>query len=101
MSLRAVPLSPIGYCMPWHGRDRASTEPMHGTRCCFCNREVAAPESVRGKHVGCLYCGFDNGDLPLLELEPCRCPGNGLYLAGVDYNNEPYPANVGVFEFEL
>ena len=71
---------------------------MHGARCCFCNRDVAAPESVRGMHVGCIYCGMANGDIPEMEIEPCRGPENGLHMAGVDYNKEPYGRHVTVIE---
>lgn len=89
MKLRVVPTSAVGYCAAWHCREEG-TEPLHGARCCLCGRDVAAPDSVRGKHVGCIYCGLANGDLPLVEIEPCKGPENGLWLAGVDYNELPY-----------
>lgn len=93
--LKLVPLSPVGYCDPWHIRQEG-TEPLHGARCCFCKRDVAAPESVRGKHVGCIYCGMRNGDVPCIEIEPGRGPENGLWLAGVDYNEHAYGRHVEV-----
>lgn len=67
--LRLVPPSPVHHCMPWHARGWEK-EAEHGARCCYCDREVAAPESARGKVVACVCCGLDRGELPLVEIEP-------------------------------
>jgi hypothetical protein len=95
--LRLLPPKPVGYAANWRTRI-VGTEPLHGARCCFCAREIAVPESARGLHVGCLYCGLDNGDLPLVEIEPCRGPENGLWLPGVNYNDQPYGRHVTIIE---
>lgn len=94
--LRLLPPKPVGYCPAWHLRELELSEPLHGALCCFCGRDIAAPASARGKNVGCIYCGMENGDIPCTEVEPCRGPSNGLWLAGVDYNGEPYPAHIKV-----
>lgn len=55
--------------MPWHARGYEK-EAVHGARCCFCSRDVAAPESVRGMTVACIYCGLDQNLIPAVEIEP-------------------------------
>ena len=67
--LSLVPPSPVAHCAAWHARG-LEAEPVHGARCCHCNRDVAAPERARGKTVACIYCGLDNGELALEEIEP-------------------------------
>lgn len=66
--LRLVPPSPVLFCPPWHGCMEAV--PVHGARCCWCPREVAAPEKARGLTVACIYCGMERGLLPAVEIEP-------------------------------
>lgn len=97
MTLRLLPPTPVGYCAAWHCREEG-TEPLHGARCCFCARDIAVPASARGKNVGCIYCGMENGDLPLGEIEPGKGPENGLWLAGVDYNALTYGKHIEVFD---
>ncbi len=74
-AVKILPPEPFCFCMPWHGRHwetatEGDPEPKHGARCCYCDREIAAPESARGKHVACIYCGLDLGKLPAVEIEP-------------------------------
>jgi hypothetical protein len=63
--------------MPWHAR-RADDTPVHGGRCCYCDREIAVPNEYRGKHMGCIYCGLDKGLMPEQEIEPCEHT-NGIF----------------------
>lgn len=67
--LRILPPAPVGFCMPWHGR-AFEASPVYDGSCCFCNRDVAVPEDMRGKTVACIYCGLDRGDIPAAEIEP-------------------------------
>lgn len=67
--MKLLPPKPAAYCMPWHAR-HFDDIPVHGARCCYCEREIAAPESVRGQHVACIYCGLDRGELASQEIEP-------------------------------
>lgn len=66
--LQLVPPSPVAFCAAWHCH--FGTDPVHGARCCWCEREVAAPEHARGKTVACIYCGMDRGLVPIQEIEP-------------------------------
>lgn len=67
IALQILPPIPFCHCMPW--RLRGTEEgPHHGARCCYCDREVAAPEVARGKHVACIYCGLDRGEIPAIEI---------------------------------
>lgn len=68
--LALVPVEPYACCMPWHGRGVFQPEPEHGGRCCFCSRDIAVPESARGKNNACIYCGMDRGFIPEQEIEP-------------------------------
>lgn len=67
--LALVQPSPASICMPWHGRG-FEKELTHGGRCCFCEREIAVPESARGRTAACIYCGMDRGLVPVVEIEP-------------------------------
>lgn len=69
MTLRIAAPVPFAHCHQWGLRGHAN-EPEHGARCCHCDREVAAPESARGKLVACIYCGMDRGEIPCEEIEP-------------------------------
>lgn len=64
-----LPPAPFCHCMPWHARDWTSGE-VHGARCCYCSREVAAPAEAKGKHVACIYCGMDRDEIPAVEIPP-------------------------------
>ena len=66
--LKLVAPAPVHFCMPWHARGWED-EPEHGAVCCFCQRDVAAPESARGKTVSCIYCGMERALVPLVERE--------------------------------
>jgi hypothetical protein len=66
--LRLVPVTAAIFCPAWGCA--MTLEPVHGARCCWCGREVAAPETARGLNVGCIYCGLDRGLLPAVEIEP-------------------------------
>jgi len=70
--LSLVPIVPYACCMPWELRDAwlEQIEPVHGGRCCFCQRDVAVPEPASGKNVACIYCGMDRGFVPIVEIEP-------------------------------
>lgn len=68
MMLKLVPPSPAIFCPAWGGCMEVG--PVHGARCCFCQREVAAPEKARGLNVGCIYCGLERGLIPAVEIEP-------------------------------
>lgn len=69
--LRALPPAPFCHCMPWHARHAVEAgEGVHGARCCYCDREVAAPDEAKGKHVACIYCGLDRDEIPAIEIEP-------------------------------
>ena len=65
--LRSVPIKAGWYAFPW--AIRLGIEPEHGGRCCYCDRDIAVPDRLRGWHVGCVYCGLDRGELPLTEAE--------------------------------
>lgn len=67
-ALKILPPKPFAHCMPWRLRNPFDGQ-WHGARCCYCDREVAAPEEARGKHVACIYCGLDNGEVPEIEVE--------------------------------
>lgn len=68
-ALQILPPAPFCHCMPWRLRDAMAKDgPWHGARCCHCDREVAAPEAARGKHVACIYCGLDRGEIPAIEV---------------------------------
>lgn len=67
--LTLLPPSPATFCVPWRGRSFVK-EPTHGGRCCFCEREIAVPESARGLTASCIYCGMDRGLVPIVEIEP-------------------------------
>ena len=64
--LTIVPTSAFTFCLPWHLRYLQSGI-LHSGSCCFCNRAVAVPESAYGKSVGCIYCGFDSGDVEPID----------------------------------
>lgn len=68
MKARFSPV-PFAFCMPWGARgfERGS---VHGERCWFCRRDVAAEEGSRGKTVACIYCGFALKLIPEKEIEP-------------------------------
>lgn len=66
--LRILPPAPAAYCWPWELRYTAGCGPWEGRRCCLCRREIAAHVALRGKHVACIYCGLDNGDLPAIDM---------------------------------
>lgn len=75
MSLEIVPDVPFACCMPWGARHalfvcQGNDEPLHGATCCFCDRDVAAPEAARGKRVACIYCGMDRGFHPAVDEPP-------------------------------
>lgn len=65
--LRAVETKAGWYCMPWHAR--TGVEPEHGGRCCYCDRDIAVPDRLKGWHVACVYCGLARCELPLTEAE--------------------------------
>lgn len=67
--LQLVPPSPAMCCMPWHARYFA-TGSSHGATCCFCRRDVARPDALKGITVACIYCGLDRGFIPEQEIEP-------------------------------
>ena len=66
--LRLAPPIPVAHCMPWHARSY-ELEPVHAARCCHCGRDIARPESARGKLAACIYCGLDRGEIPWEEPE--------------------------------
>lgn len=87
-ALRILPPAPVTHCMPWHLR--CDCAGIHGARCCGCNREVAAPAFAKGKHVACIYCGFESGAVPCVEIDPmdeeqhmlCICRRSARLTAG-------------------
>lgn len=68
-ALAIVPPSPVAFCPAWHARGFEDLL-VHGARCCWCVRDVAAPDWAKGLTVGCIYCAMDRGDLPAVEIEP-------------------------------
>ena len=68
-AIRILDPMPLRCCMPWRLRNSAKGE-IHGARCCFCDREVAATKDEKGKTVACIYCGLERGFLPAVEIEP-------------------------------
>lgn len=69
--LQTVPPEPAAYCPAWHARGLwSATGGVHGARCCWCNRDIAAPDELRGFTLACVYCGLDRGELPAVEIEP-------------------------------
>lgn len=77
--LRLFGPAPFYACMPWHARGWTN-EPEYGGLCIYCERDIAVPESGRGKHHSCIYCAMKNGMIPEVEVEgapglmpPMRC----------------------------
>lgn len=68
-SLSIVPSEPAAYCPAWHARGLTSGT-VHGANCCFCRRDIAAPDELRGFTLACIYCGLDRGALEAAEVEP-------------------------------
>lgn len=69
VSLQIIPVTPAGFCMPWHARGYEQ-DTVHGGSCCWCAREIAVPNTHKGLHVACIYCGFDRGLLEAVEKAP-------------------------------
>ena len=69
--LRLVPQEPV-FCLPWHAAMFAD-KPCQGRVCDRCGRAVAAPIDIGFRPPVCIYCGFDTGELPLIEVEPAYC----------------------------
>lgn len=67
--MKLLPPAPFVYCPQWHVRNAFAGE-IHGARCCYCGREVATTAAAKGKHVACIYCGLDSGEIPAVEIEP-------------------------------
>lgn len=91
MTLRSVPIAAGWFAFPWHLRGDA---PVHGGRCCYCDREIAIPNEKRGWNVACIYCGLDRGELPLIEAEayaidaPLSLPGHRGYAVWPEAHKE-------------
>jgi hypothetical protein len=64
--IRILPPAPAHFCPAWHAR--AGLHRFYGATCCFCERDVAAPEA--NKTVACIYCGLDRGLVPAIEVPP-------------------------------
>lgn len=69
--LRSLDAAPAAYCPAWHARGLwSATGAVHGAVCCYCNRDIAAPDELRGFTLACVYCGLDRGEVEAVEVEP-------------------------------
>lgn len=67
IALRILPPAPVAHCMPWRLRNPHEGQWL-GARCCYCDREIAAPVSAKGRHVACIYCGLDRGEILAIDV---------------------------------
>lgn len=68
-TLRLVPMVPFGYFPPWCCRPFTDDHDYYAS-CCFCGRSVCVPKAAFKKNVACVFCGWESGAVPEMEVEP-------------------------------